>query len=240
MHDLEPIKVDLTVIGAGMAGMAATLFAVNRGLSVAQVGRTSEIGFASGLFDLLGVHPMSEGNQWDDPWAGIEALVKDIPEHPYARLSKEEIRSALSELLDFLEGAGLPYSRNPDRNVRIFSSLGTIKTTYGTPRTMWAGVQALEQKRPCLIVDFKGLKGFSAELIVHNLRSRWPGLRAVRITFPGTERREEVLPEHYGQCPDPGRQSEKACPADTTGNQRCTEHRSAGRFGIVSIPQNGF
>ena len=37
-----------------MAGMAATLFAVNRGLSVAQVGSTTEIGFASGLFDLLG------------------------------------------------------------------------------------------------------------------------------------------------------------------------------------------
>ena len=66
MVDLDTIKCDLTVIGAGMAGMAATLFAVNRGISVAQVGSTSEIGFASGLFDLLGVHPVSEGNRWDD------------------------------------------------------------------------------------------------------------------------------------------------------------------------------
>jgi len=65
---------------------------------------------------------------------------------------------------------------------------------------MWGGVEALEQKRPCLIVDFKGLKGFSAELIVHNLRSQWPGLRAVRISFPGTERREEVLPEHMANA----------------------------------------
>ena len=38
LSNQEHIKVDLTIIGAGMAGMAATLFAVNRGLSVAQVG----------------------------------------------------------------------------------------------------------------------------------------------------------------------------------------------------------
>jgi len=200
MNDLETIKVDLTVIGAGMAGMVATLFAVNRGLSMAQVGSTSEIGFASGLFDLLGVHPMSEGNRWDDPWAGIEALVKDIPQHPYSLLRKEEIRSAFNELLDFLEEAGLPYSRNPDRNVRIFTPLGTVKTTYCTPWTMWGGVEALEHKRPCLILDFKGLKGFSAELIVHNLRDRWPGLRAARVSFPGTGHREEVLPEHMANA----------------------------------------
>jgi glycerol-3-phosphate dehydrogenase subunit B len=76
------LKCDLTVIGAGMAGMAATLFAVNRGLSVAQVGSTSEIGFASGLFDLLGIHPVGEAHRWEDPWAGIEAVVGDSPNTP--------------------------------------------------------------------------------------------------------------------------------------------------------------
>jgi glycerol-3-phosphate dehydrogenase subunit B len=200
MNEPETIRVDLTVIGAGMAGMAATLFAVNRGLSVAQVGRTSEIGFASGLFDLLGVYPVREGKRWSDPWAGIEKLVQEMPGHPYGRLSKEEIRAALNELLDFLEGAGLPYSRNPDHNVRVFTPLGTVKTTYCTPRTMWGGVEALEQKRPCLIVDFKGLKGFSAGLIAENLKDQWPGLRAAGIIFPGTGGREEVLPEHMANA----------------------------------------
>ena len=197
---LEPLQCDLTIIGAGMAGMAATLFAANRGLSVAQVGNTSEIGFASGFFDLLGIHPMSEGKRWDDPWAGIETLVKDNPGHPYARLGQEEIRAAFDELLFFLEGAGLSYSRNPDRNVKIVTPLGTVKTTYCTPRTMWAGVEALEQKRPCLIVEFKGLKGFSAGLIAENLKDLWPGLRTVRVLFPGTGHREEVLPEHMANA----------------------------------------
>jgi len=200
MSEPEHIKVDLTVIGAGMAGMAAALFAANRGLSVAQVGNTSEIGFASGFFDLLGFHPIGEGKRWDDPWAGIETLVKDNPGHPYARLGQEEIRAAFDELLVFLEGTGLSYSRNPDRNVRIVTPLGTLKTTYCTPRTIWEGVEALEQKRPCLIVEFKGLKGFSAGLIAENLKDRWPGLRTVRVLFPGTGHREEVLPEHMANA----------------------------------------
>jgi glycerol-3-phosphate dehydrogenase subunit B len=200
MLDLEPIKVDLTVIGAGMTGMAATMFAVNRGLSVAQVGTSSEIGLASGLFDLMGVHPLEEGYRWDDPWAGIEALKRDNPGHPYARMEQKDIQDTFSELMVFLERAGVPYSRNPDRNSRMITPMGTIKTTYCTPRTMWEGVKALEQDLPCLIMDFKGLKGFSAGLIANNLKDRWPGLRTVRITFPGAEGRVEVMPEHIANA----------------------------------------
>jgi glycerol-3-phosphate dehydrogenase subunit B len=179
-----------------MAGMAATLFAVNRDLSVAQVGSTSEIGFASGLFDLMGVHPIGEGRRWDDPWDGIEAVVKDIPDHPYVRLNSEEIQAAFEELLIFLEDAGLAYSRHLNRNVSVVTPLGTIKTTHCVPRTMWGGVTALEQKPSCLLVDFNGLKGFSAGLIAETLRDEWPGLHTVRISFPGTGHTGEVLPEH--------------------------------------------
>ncbi|MBW1945451.1 MAG: FAD-binding protein, partial [Deltaproteobacteria bacterium] len=46
MPNLDPLKCDLLVIGRGMAGMAAALFAANRGLSTVQVGMTGEIVFA--------------------------------------------------------------------------------------------------------------------------------------------------------------------------------------------------
>ena len=78
--------------------------------------------------------------------------------------------------------------------------MGTVKPTYGTPQTMWKGVEALEQKRPCLIVEFKGLKGFSAGLIAENLKNQWPGLRTARVMFPGTGHREEILPEHMANA----------------------------------------
>ena len=55
------IDCDLVIIGAGMAGMAAALFSGNRNIKTVQVGITSEIIFASGLLDLMGVHPVEHG-----------------------------------------------------------------------------------------------------------------------------------------------------------------------------------
>ena len=196
MANADTFKCELTVIGAGMAGMSASLFAANRGISFAQVGNTTEIGFASGLFDLLGVHPIEEGKVWDNPWEGIKELIRDNPRHPYALVSEDEIRAAFGELLDFLEGQGLPYSRKIYSNSKIITHMGTIKTTYCTPKTMWKGVEALDKKQPCLFVDFKGLKGFSAGLIAGMLQEDWPGLRSLRLSFPGTEQADEVLAEH--------------------------------------------
>jgi glycerol-3-phosphate dehydrogenase subunit B len=195
MAHVQTLKCDLIVIGAGMAGMAATLFATNRGLSVAQVGSTMELGFASGLFDLLGVHPISEGKIWDNPWAGLKSLRERIPRHPYAMVSDDEIRTAFDELLDFLDRQGLTYSRNIERNSRILTHVGTVKTTYCAPETMWSGVEALDQKKSCLLVDFKGLKGFSAGMIAGMLKKNWPGLRSLKVFFPGTEQADEVLAE---------------------------------------------
>lgn len=200
MFSQDPIECDLTVIGAGMAGMATTLFAANRGLSVCQVGSTSEIGFASGLFDLLGVHPMKDGKRWDDPWKGIKELVRDIPEHPYAKLTEIDIKNSFDELLGFLQAAGLPYLRHPDRNVRVITHMGTTKRTYCVPQTMRNCIDAFEQQTPGLIIDFAGLKGFSAGLIVAALSKEWPGLRNALVTFPGKEQMVEVLPEHMANA----------------------------------------
>ena len=67
MSSIDTTQCDLTVIGAGMAGMAAALFAANRRVSVVQVGRIGGMTFASGLLDLMGVHPVAENRIWQDP-----------------------------------------------------------------------------------------------------------------------------------------------------------------------------
>ena len=155
MVDSKPIKCDVCVIGSGLAGLAATFFAATRGLTVVQAGHTGEIIFASGLLDLLGVHPVSEKRPWSDPWAAIDALVRDIPHHPYARLKKEDIKAAFDEILTFLEENGLRYHRRMHHNSGVLTSLGTIKSTYAVPHTMWKGVKALEEKPACLIIDIR-------------------------------------------------------------------------------------
>jgi glycerol-3-phosphate dehydrogenase subunit B len=200
MSDSQSKKYDLFIIGAGVAGMAATLFAANRGLSCAQVGLTGEINFASGFLDLLGVHPVAEKKVLSDPWAGIDSLVHDIPNHPYARLPKEDVQAAFEELLTFLKEFGLTYHRRMNRNSAVLTSLGTTKPTYGVPHTMWHGVAALEKKLSCLLIDIRGLKGFSVRQIAAALQGDWPDLTTGRISFPGMDHLNEVYPEHMANA----------------------------------------
>jgi glycerol-3-phosphate dehydrogenase subunit B len=178
----------------GMAGMASSLFAIMRGVNVVQVGVTSEMLFATGLLDLMGTHPIEEQRSWSDPWAAIEMLTQDIPNHPYARLHKNDIQTAFEEIVSFLAGAGLSYHGRKGENCRVITPLGTIKHTYFVPQSMWSGVLALEEKPPCVIVDFEGLKEFSARQIVALLQKEWPGLDAARIPFPGSNRVKEFFP----------------------------------------------
>ncbi len=66
MSESSSITCDLLVIGAGITGMAGALYAANRGLSTIQVGGPGEVTFASGLLDLLGVHPIQEKKKYTD------------------------------------------------------------------------------------------------------------------------------------------------------------------------------
>ncbi len=196
-------KVDLIVIGAGLAGLAATCFAVGRGLRTIQVGATpGEIGLASGALDLLGIHPVDQKKTWEDPWAGITALINDCPEHPYARLGIEKIRKALKEFLASLKTAGLTYNGWPERNSIMATCAGTLKTTYRVPQSMWHGVLGLKENRPALIVDFEGMKDFSARQMVEVLGSQWSGLKTERLPFPysfmGADRYSPLMAEALG------------------------------------------
>ena len=176
-----------------MTGMAAALFAANRGIDTVQVGLAGELGFASGFIDLLGVHPIEEGRVWDHPWDGIDALVKSRPRHPYARLDKKDMRVALSDFISFLAANCLHYHAEHNRNLKMITPAGTIKTTYAVPVTVKNGIQAVAGKASSLIVDFHGLKGFSGRQIVATLKKTWPQLTTKSISFPDAT--GELLPE---------------------------------------------
>ncbi len=182
-----------------MTGLAGALYAANRGHSTILVGGPGEMIFASGLVDLMGVHPIGEKTTWEDPWAAIEALGRDMPDHPYAKLKKEDIRNALDELFAFLEKEGLPYDRRPERNIDVITPAGTLKRTYAAPRTMWKGVEAAEKKSPCLLVSIQGLKEFSARQVLAMQKRRWPDLRTSRVAFPDSENLDEVQAEHMAR-----------------------------------------
>ena len=181
------IHCELMVIGSGVAGMAAALFAAKRKISTVQAGLTGEINFASGLVDLLAVHKTGSKKIASDPKHAVKALIKANPEHPYARVSWEEIAGALETYFDFMGDAGLPYHHRDQKNHRIPTAAGTMKTTYGVPESMVNGAVAFEKGKKCLIVDIEGLKGFSARQMVENLKPSWPQLSHAGIKFPGTK-----------------------------------------------------
>jgi glycerol-3-phosphate dehydrogenase subunit B len=197
-----PERCDVAVVGAGIAGMAAALFAAGRGLSCVQIGGSGGILFASGLLDLLAVHPVSARRTWDDPFEALAALARDEPDHPLSRIDARAVHEAFDAFVAALCAAGLPYEPPGARNRCVLTSIGTVKTTFAVPRSMAAGVAALEARLPCLLVDFRGLREFSARQIVAAVAERWPGLRHRRIDLPGADAAPELYAAHVARALD--------------------------------------
>ncbi len=190
---------ELTIIGTGMAGMAAACFAADNHIRTAQIGVNSGMIYASGFLDLMGVHPVATGQTRENPWQAIAQLVEDVPDHPYARLRPSEIETAMTRFLHFMDEADRPYQFSPGRNTEVITPVGTTKLTYAVPRSMWAGAVALKEKRPCLITDFIGLKAFSARQITDMLLPRWPEIRMLRIPFPSGGASADLYPEQMAR-----------------------------------------
>jgi len=168
-----------------MAGMASALYAANRGLNTVLIGRTNgATTFASGLLDLLGVYPIEQKKKRLHPWKGMAELVAECPEHPFAMIPQSAIREAFAELLEFLKLEGLDYCGGADKNHEVITALGTSKPTYLIPRSMLEGARAFREGRPCLLIDFHGMREYSARQITSVLSKKWPALRSERIEFP--------------------------------------------------------
>ncbi len=193
-QETRHFETDLAVIGSGLAGFAASTFALNRGIRTAQAGNTGAVAYTTGYLDLLGRVNNTDTCPLTDPWAGLHELALTQPRHPLARVPEYAIRAAFQEFTAFLSDCGILYNPPGTANVTALTPAGTLKQTLCVPATMQAGVDALIRKPSCVIIDFKGLRGFSALQVTTNLKERWPGLRAERVLFPEMEA-GEIYPE---------------------------------------------
>jgi glycerol-3-phosphate dehydrogenase subunit B len=185
-------QVELLVIGSGLAGMAASLFALERGVGVAQVGNSGVIAFTTGYLDLLG----HDGEGFvDDPWQALIRLREDEPRHPLANIAQDDIRAAFTRFTRALTDMGLGYTMPGAHNLLALTPAGTLKPTLSLPLTMQPAIPAMARGLDTLVLDFIGLNGFSAREVVANLSPRWPGLRALRIGFPDMDNGAEVYAE---------------------------------------------
>ena len=182
----------MAVVGTGLAGFATSLFALDRGFSVAQVGNTGSIAYTSGYLDLLGYH---DNGRLDAPWAGLQRLREDEPGHPLSRVSEHEIRRAFGRFTAALSEMGVGYSVPGEHNLLALSPAGTLKPTLSVPLTMLPGIAAADASTRAVIVDFDGLEGFSANELVINLRHYRPRFSAARMRFPGHDSGGALYPE---------------------------------------------
>ena len=178
---------DVLVIGAGLTGMIAAARASCLGLNTIQTGNSSALFFASGLLDLLGVYPMDSGKIIKDPYSGIKKLQSDQPEHPYSKISQKQIRDSIQFLTNFLNSAGLNYHLSGPGNKQILTSVVTFKPTYAVPETFSNGCDLQRQEKNLLIVDFKGLRGFSAKQAASGLQKRKGKTYTLSIDLPGNK-----------------------------------------------------
>jgi glycerol-3-phosphate dehydrogenase subunit B len=192
-EEARHFETELAVIGSGIAGFAASIFALNKKITTAQVGNTGAVAYTTGYLDLLGKIE-GETGAVENPWESVKTLKNNCPNHPLSDISTTDIEEAFNQFTAFLGECGITYSSPGKTNITALSPAGTLKKTLCLPSTMAPGPKAFASKKPCVIVDFKGLKGFSGRQVVANLQDKWPSLRTERISFPDMTS-GEIYPE---------------------------------------------
>ena len=136
MIDKQNITCDIVIIGAGFAGMAAAARASQLGLKTVMAGNSSQLYFASGLFDLLGVYPLVPGTILKTVETGLNLLKEQSPGHPYSKASIKEILQSFDFITHFLQTAGLSYAPSNGKNTSVLTSAGTFKPSFLIPETI--------------------------------------------------------------------------------------------------------
>ncbi len=187
------LKTDLLIIGSGLAGMSAALFAANRNINAMVAGGAGGFEYSSGLMDLWGVSLTKMGKVTKKPWDMLEKLFEQEPDHPLSKIKKQTLEQAFFELTTALKKQGLTYSGHREKNSLVMTPFGTLRPTFRLTPAMQSNSKAVQKKEPCLILDFKGLREFSAVFVKEMMKKRWKGLRSMTLEFPDTRLQREVF-----------------------------------------------
>jgi glycerol-3-phosphate dehydrogenase subunit B len=132
--------LDLLVIGAGLAGLAAALRAAEAGLRVKVIAKgMGSLYWASGAIDLLGYVGVAD-RAVDNPW---ERMAELDAGHPFRRLGEARIRQALTWFQQSAAAQELGYTAASDENVLTPSPAGAWRPSYLAPAGQRAGAAAM-------------------------------------------------------------------------------------------------
>jgi glycerol-3-phosphate dehydrogenase subunit B len=182
--------LDLLIIGAGMAGLSAAYQAAKAGLSVHVIAKgQGTTHWHAGTIDVLGYSPIDRAPV-DAPLAVLDAVAAECPDHPYASLGGDRLRSSLDSFVRLSAEIGLPYHGAQDgANLLLPSPAGAARPAFLAPEAQLAG--RLDADQPMVIVGFERLRDFYPKLIAENLRKQGYTARSAFLPTSLITRRQE-------------------------------------------------
>jgi len=154
----------------------AALSSAERGKKTLVVSRgMGIITIFSGTIDILGYYPIQDTAPLSSPREGVERLIAEDPQHPYARVGMEALEEGMSFFQEAVAREGVTYVGDLDRNFLVPTAVGTIKPTAFLSKSMEAG--DVREASDVLIAGFQGLKDFYPGYMAHNIStSSVPGV----------------------------------------------------------------
>ena len=181
------MKFDTVIIGGGLAGMVCGIRLTEAGKRCAIVSQgQSALHFSSGSFDLLSKLP--DGTDIEDPLAGIAALGRTNPEHPYAVMGAKRCEKYTLEAPELLRAAGIPVSGDCRRNHCRITPMGKARATWLTIDG-YLTAEATERLpfRKVCIANVEGFLDFYPEFIAEEFRKSGIECTFASINLPDLE-----------------------------------------------------
>jgi glycerol-3-phosphate dehydrogenase subunit B len=162
--------VNVTVIGTGLAGLAAAVRLTEGGARVQVVAKgVGATHLSPCTIDVLGYTP----ERVERPGEAIAALPA---EHPLATVGRDGVAAAI-EWFKGVTADDYPYVGSLDENLLLPTAVGARRPSAVVPETMAAGAG----DGPVCVVGFRALKDFHPALLADNL-----GARAIELDLvPG-------------------------------------------------------
>lgn len=189
---------EVTIIGAGLAGLMAGWQAAKQGKTVKIVAKGwGATHWLSGCIDIVGYYPVENKNTITNPATVVEQMIADNPQHPYALVGSDKLRTMLDELKAICATAGYPLHGSLERNWLLPSAVGTFRPTCLAPETMIAG--DLSHDTPMLIVGFKQLMDFFPNVVADNLSKQGIPAQHVMLDLAALRQRNFTNPTILAQ-----------------------------------------